>query len=284
MYIFVYGTLRKHGSNHQLIENEELIASQAWSTGNLYDSEEGYPYFIQKGPKRVYGEVYKIAKDKLLEIKNIHYPNSKSEKTFQTSTVSVRTDILGEIDCVTFVNKEEQVLGLFPLTYGDWLVHQELERDHHTYFAYGSCMDNERFKLAEVDHLFEDKIGGAQTDRLEMNYSLTVHDGGRANIIETGKQGEGVLYSVNKEAVEYLFTREGVYNGTYRPAFIDVVADNRLYQKSLTFIVLDPAEECAPPLHYATEIIRGSKGIVSEGYHTKLVYDLKRKFNLSMEE
>ncbi|MGD7043820.1 gamma-glutamylcyclotransferase [Jeotgalibacillus proteolyticus] len=284
MYLFVYGTLRKHGSNHQVIQNEELVASQAWSKGNLYDPEKGFPYFINKGPKRVYGEVYKISNEKLLEIKDLNYGNTKAETFYQPSTISVMTDLLGEIECVTFINSEEQAVGLFPLTYGDWLVHLEIEKDNHTYFAYGSCMDNERFKLADVDHLFTNKIGGGLTDRLEMNYSLSVHDGGRANLIETGKQGEGVLYKVNKEAVEYLFMREGVYNGTYRPAMIDVMVDGRLYEKSLTFIVLDPVKECAPPLHYATEIIRGSKGTVSPEYHSKLVNDLKTKFNLSVGE
>ena len=274
--IFVYGTLRKHAKNHSLIQNEKLIASQAWATGELYDSEKGYPFFICEGTSRVYGEVYELSSDKFSKIDEL----ASEQNHYTRVEIAVHTDHLGDIEVYTYVNKKEQVTGSSPLRYGDWLVHLELDRDWHTYYAYGSCMDSARFKLAQVDHLFLDRIGGGTMDRLEMNYSLSVHDGGRANIIETGNQGEGVLYKVGRKAIQYLFKREGVDNGLYRPAIIDVTVNGRIYEKSLTFIVLNPIDECAPPMHYATEIIRGARGVVSEMYHQKLIKDLKEKYNM----
>ncbi|TDL34921.1 gamma-glutamylcyclotransferase [Jeotgalibacillus sp. S-D1] len=283
MYIFVYGTLRKHGRYHSILEPQPLISSQAWTEGTIYDSGKGYPYFVQEERGRVYGEVYEISPALLKKLDHLEsYSGDELKDEYQRRSITIHTDHLGKLEVWTYINKKDQVNGLVPLEFGDWIVHQELDRKVHTYFAYGSCMDDERFKLAQVDHLFIDRIGGAIVDRLEMNYSLSVHDGGRANIIETGNKGEGVLYRVNEEAVSYLFNREGVHNGTYRPAFVDVEVNGEKYEKSLTFIVLNPGKECAPPMHYATEIIRGSYGVVSDEYHKKLIRNLKEKFNLTV--
>ncbi|PPA71887.1 gamma-glutamylcyclotransferase [Jeotgalibacillus proteolyticus] len=281
MYIFVYGTLRKYGTHHALLEKEELKASQAWTLGTIYDSGKGYPYFINEGKKRVYGELYDVSENTHDKIRNML---SLRKEKFSEAALSVYTDHLGSVTAAAFVQTKEITDGLSPLTYGDWIVHLELDREEHYYFAYGSCMDNARFKLAQVDHLFADRIGGGVVDRLEMNYSLSVEDGGRANLIETGNSGEGVVYRVGKEAVDYLFLREGVEIGHYRPAFVDLKVKDKVYEKCMTFIVNDPVEESAPPLHYATEIIRGSYGVVSDSYHEKMIKDLKEKFNLTLSE
>ncbi|WP_227395420.1 gamma-glutamylcyclotransferase [Jeotgalibacillus aurantiacus] len=273
---FVYGTLRKHGTAHDLIFNETLLASQAKTAGKLYVGDHLDPILVPSENQTSYGELYQVADEKADDVIKWMKKTGKVEK------IKVMTDHLGEVDALTQVDdgshqKAEEV------RFNDWLVHLELDRPVHYYYAYGSCMDNERFKLASVDHLFINKIGGGVTDRLEMNYSLTVHDGGRANIIETGQPGEGVLYKVNQEALAYLFEREGVHTGMYRPVMIDVRVGDRTYEKSISFIVIDPSEEIAPPLHYATEIIRGSKNVVSDEYHKKLVQDLKEKFNVTVE-
>ncbi|AJD91136.1 hypothetical protein JMA_18190 [Jeotgalibacillus malaysiensis] len=273
---FVYGTLRKHGSRESILSNEKLLASQAWVKGKLYLAEHLDPILKTEEEERSYGELFEVSSDQAETLKNLLTLNGKLAK------VTVHTDHLGELEAYTQTAEPDAEL-VEEVRFNDWLIHMEMDRPIQYYFAYGSCMDDERFKLAKVDHLFLNKIGGGTLDRLEMNYSLSVHDGGRANIVETGGCGEGVLYKVNQKGVEYLFEREGVHSGMYRPAMVDVTVDGIHYSKCITFIVIDPSEEIAPPLHYATEIIRGSRGVVSDEYHQKLVKDLMNKFNLEVK-
>ncbi|MFB1080975.1 gamma-glutamylcyclotransferase [Jeotgalibacillus sp. JSM ZJ347] len=273
---FVYGTLRKHGSRDEMLKNEQLLASQAWTLGKLYLANHLDPILKPGVNERSYGELYEVTSDKSEDLKKMMSLNGELVK------ITVFTDHLGELEAYTQTAVPEEEL-FEEIRFNDWLIHMEMDRPIQYYFAYGSCMDDERFKLAKVDHLFINKIGGGKVDRLEMNYSLNVHDGGRANILETGGTGEGVLYKVNQKAIEYLFHREGVDSGMYRPAMVDVTVDGIRYEKSMTFIVIDPVNEAAPPLHYATEIIRGSHGVVSDEYHRKLVNDLLDKFNLDVK-
>ncbi|TFE02934.1 gamma-glutamylcyclotransferase [Jeotgalibacillus salarius] len=273
---FVYGTLRKHGSRDIILEGEKLLASQAWTKGKLFLADHLDPILQPDSNERAYGELYEVSIEKSKNLKNLMKMNGELAK------ITVYTDHLGEHEAFTQVPQSDVEL-VENVRFNDWLIHMEMDRPIQYYFAYGSCMDDERFKLAKVDHLFLNKIGGGKVERLEMNYSLSVHDGGRANVIETGGSGEGVLYKVNQSAVEYLFHREGVDSGMYRPAMVDVTVDGIHYHKSLTFIVIDPVEESAPPLHYATEIVRGSHGVVSDEYHQKLVKDLMNKFDLDLK-
>ncbi|MDZ5711856.1 gamma-glutamylcyclotransferase [Jeotgalibacillus haloalkalitolerans] len=273
---FVYGTLRKHGSRDVILKNGKLLASQAWTKGKLYLADHLDPILKPDENERSYGELYEVSSEKSEELKKMMSLNGNLAK------VTVYTDHLGQQEAYTQTT-ESDVEFVEEVRFNDWIIHMEMDRPIQYYFAYGSCMDDERFKLAKVDHLFLNKIGGGKVERLEMNYSLSVHDGGRANLIETGGSGEGVLYKVNQKAVEYLYHREGVDSGMYRPAMVDVSVDGIHYAKSITFIVIDPVDEIAPPLHYATEIIRGSRGVVSDEYHEKLVKDLTDKFNLEVK-
>lgn len=273
---FVYGTLRKHGSRDSILDQEKLIASQAWVNGKLYLADHLDPILKTDENDRAYGELYEVSADRSEELKEMLSLNGKLAR------VTLYTDHLGEQEAFTQTSSPGAEL-VEHIRFNDWLIHMEMDRPIQYYFAYGSCMDDERFKLAKVDHLFLNKIGGGTLDRMEMNYSLSVHDGGRANIVETGGRGEGVLYKVNQKGVEYLFEREGVDSGMYRPAMVDVTVDGIHYTKCITFIVIDPKEELAPPVHYATEIIRGSRGVVSDEYHQKLVKDLMDKFNLEVK-
>ncbi|WP_404409403.1 gamma-glutamylcyclotransferase [Jeotgalibacillus malaysiensis] len=273
---FVYGTLRKHGSRDSILDQEKMLASQAWVKGKLYLADHLDPILKPDENERAYGELYQVSADHCEELKELLSLNGKLAR------VTVYTDHLGEQEAFTQTTVPDAEL-VEHVRFNDWLIHMEMDRPIQYYFAYGSCMDDERFKLAKVDHLFLNKIGGGTLDRLEMNYSLCVHDGGRANIVETGGLGEGVLYKVNQKGVEYLFEREGVDSGMYRPAMVDVTVDGIHYNKCITFIVIDPVEELAPPAHYATEIIRGSRGVVSDEYHEKLVKDLMDKFNLEVK-
>lgn len=65
MYLFVYGTLKKNKSNHNLLKNAEFIG-EAFVFGTLYDLNVGFPALVETGNNKVYGEIYKID-DSLIE-------------------------------------------------------------------------------------------------------------------------------------------------------------------------------------------------------------------------
>ena len=64
-------------------------------------------------------------------------------------------------------------------------------------------------------------------------------------MVEDGGETEGVLYEVPFDAIRYLYKREGVNEGTYRPAFVDVTVGDQVYEDCLTFLVLKRERNCA---------------------------------------
>lgn len=280
--VFVYGTLRKHEVNHGFLEGAKCVAEQSWTNGQIYDTGLGYPAMKNSDEDKVYGEMYLIDDQKLQtldELEGYLGPNQKNH--YNRIKQMVFTDI-GSHEAYVYIihpNYENQLQKLIQL--GDWKISgfQELKSDF-LYFAYGSCMDHERFKLANVDHFFQKEKGGGVLEGYQMRFTKRLDDGGRADIVEEGGKVEGIVYELPADALEYLYRREGVYINLYRPALIDVIIDGKLVKDVLTFIVVDKDEETAPPIHYATEIIRGGSGTLSENYMYSLKKELRERFKL----
>jgi gamma-glutamylcyclotransferase (GGCT)/AIG2-like uncharacterized protein YtfP len=275
IYMFVYGTLRRHEKNHHYLNDATLVAEQAWTYGELYDTNLGYPMMKPSETKKVYGEVYEINQHHLKEIDILEdFQDGSNENLYERIVQTIYTDnkiiqaylYLSDKNCEHFISS------------GDWKIHKLLQKRPETfyYFAYGSCMDVERFKLAKVDSFFEKVTGAGVLDRYSMKYLYTAADGGRADIIEDGGQTEGIVYEAPIEAVDYLFKREGYHIGMYRATFVDVLVGTTLLKDVLTFHVYDKTpEEAAPPEHYAIEILRGSKNRVSKDYYQRLLQQLR---------
>jgi gamma-glutamylcyclotransferase (GGCT)/AIG2-like uncharacterized protein YtfP/cation transport regulator ChaC len=272
--VFVYGTLRRHEENHSLLNKAELLYEQAWVEGKLYDTDKGYPA-MKEGEGRVYGEVYKINDALLLKLDEIEdFIEGREENLYNRQLQKVNTD-QGPVDAFVYYGLGEKMFQ-YEISSGDWKVHQFINKkpERILYFAYGSCMDDARFKLAEVDHHFKECLGAGALKGYSMKYLFKVDDGGRGDIIEDGGTMEGVVYDVPQEAVKYLFTREGVAPGWYRAAFVDVSIGGTTYTDVLTFIVKTKYDEVLPPEHYAREILRGSLPHVSAAYHSRLQQQL----------
>jgi gamma-glutamylcyclotransferase (GGCT)/AIG2-like uncharacterized protein YtfP/cation transport regulator ChaC len=274
MLVFVYGTLRKHERNHYLLDTAKLIAEQAWTYGEMYDTGLNYPMVKPSSSKKVYGEVYEINQEQLekLDVLEGYQPEGK-DNLYERVTQSVYTD-LGSLEAYIYVSEKFCSISI---PFGDWKIYQfqKEKPNQFLYFAYGSCMDVERFKIARVDQYFQNVVGAGSLGNYSMRYLYTTTDGGRADILEDGGATEGIVYQLPFEAAEYLFRREGYYIGMYRATFVDVLVNGELMKDVLTFHVYDKKEEVAPPEHYAVEILRGSKNRVSSGYYQKLVQQLK---------
>ncbi|RLQ95404.1 gamma-glutamylcyclotransferase [Falsibacillus albus] len=281
-YLFVYGTFRKKESNHSFLKDAVLIASQAWLKGTLYDTAKGYPALDLNGDSAVYGELYEIDQDILSDLDEVEgFKEGRESNLFVRRTGIIHTD-LGEKEASYYTAGNRDFL-IEEIKSGDWRVHKFIQNppEELYYFAYGSCMDNERFKKAKVDHLFTDIVGGGRLKNFSMKYTFCVHDGGRGDIVEDFGETEGVLYRVNWDAFDYLFEREGVAPGWYRAALVDIETSYRTYDDVLTFIVIAKHQESRPPLHYAREILRGANPHVSKDYMNKLYNQL---VELKLEE
>lgn len=270
--LFVYGTLRYLEKNHRFIKNEFCIAQQAWVNGRLYQTSHDYPAMIL-GDERVYGELYEIDEAllfKIHELEGCSGPES-SDNLFDFVPVRVYTDVK-EYDAFSYVMNPEKVENKQEIISGDWKEHHfGLKKSTGTlYFAYGSCMDAERFRKAAVDHHFIDVVGCGKLENYSVKFTVTMEDGGRADLVEDGGSAEGILYRVPSEAVEYLYLREGVDSKLYRPAFVSVEVNGMIYEQCLTFTVIHKKDEYRPPDHYSAEILRGAEGRLGAEYIQKI--------------
>ncbi|UPG63982.1 gamma-glutamylcyclotransferase [Metabacillus endolithicus] len=191
------------------------------------------------------------------------------DNEYERITQTIFTDHHSE-QAIVYSYLHKKVENLSMINGGDWKRHLYTNKSKLLYFAYGSCMDNERFKLGKVDHLFKNIVGCGLATNFSLAYTVHFQDGSRADMIEADDIVEGKVYEINQEALHYLYEREGVMANIYRPAFINVEINGVLHKNVLTFLVMNKKEEVAPPEHYSNEILRGAKGFVSSGYYRKL--------------
>lgn len=280
--VFVYGTLRKHEANHHLLSGAKCFAEQAWTYGRLFDTGHGYPALLHSNKEKVFGELYEIDQHQLQLLDQLEdYRGPGGKNIYDRVKQTVYTDTASHKAYVYFIHPDHEDLLKDEIRSGDWRVYHLLNTNStFYYFAYGSCMDTDRFKEAGVDHFFQKVTGRGIAEGYQLRYTRRVYDGGRADILEESGRVEGKVYEVPKESLPYLYRREGVKSKAYRPAFIDVTVNGKLLKNVLTFIVVKKDEETAPPLDYAQEIIRGGTGFLSDTYLEKIKKDLRERFNL----
>lgn len=275
--VFVYGTLCQHERNHGLLSESRRVAAQARTKGRLFDTGYGYPVMTQHDAEWTYGELYEVEEETLARLDKLEdFYGEGQLNRYDRPTQEVQTD---QGSCQAFVYVAGTLIDDLDreITRGDWRVDQWLKDEKAlNYFAYGSCMDTERFQKAKVDHYFNEVLGAGVLADYKLGFTHHLHDGGRADIIEApGATVEGKVYRIPYEALKYLYKREGVTNGIYRPTFVDVTIDGSRHKQVLTFTVVDKKEDMAPPDHYELEIRRGGQDVFSSTY--------SRQFNQLIE-
>ncbi|WP_197046601.1 gamma-glutamylcyclotransferase [Oceanobacillus salinisoli] len=270
--LFVYGTLLEGERNHHYLNKAKLIIRNAWIYGKLFDTNEGYPVMKQDEKKRTFGSVYEVTDTQLEQINELEgYKEKQKNNLYERVKVNVYNDKEQSIAAITYVSGALLQHASDEIEHGNWKVYNYLKKNSIHYFAYGSCMDDERFRIANVDPYFQDITGKGILTDYGFRFSRISSDGGKADIIESdGEIVEGIIYQVPHEAVDYLYKREGVYHQAYRPAIVTVQFNEGDFLDALTFIGVKKSEETKPTHRYATEIIRGASGILSESYIDKL--------------
>jgi gamma-glutamylcyclotransferase (GGCT)/AIG2-like uncharacterized protein YtfP len=267
-YVFVYGTLRRNEHNQRLLQDAELVAQQAWTKGELFDTGLGYPALKGSNTGTVFGELYRVSDEQLRLLDQLEdYRDGAQDNLYERPIQAIYHD-RGETEAFVYtIASHNEGMLVTPIPYGDWRVYQfEKEQDNVLYFAYGSCLDDARFKLAGVDHYFQKLVGRGVLDGYTLRYTKVFSDGGRADIVEEGGVVEGKVYEIPRECLTYLYRREGVGSRLYRPSLIEVDVNGKMLKNVLTFIVVDKDPETAPSDHYLEEIIRGGTGCLSDSY------------------
>lgn len=283
--VFVYGTLRQGEVNHQRIEAADCISQTASIKGAIYTTKRYFPALID-GNQTVYGELFKVNDEQLKAIDELEgYVGDGKDNFYDRRLVTVKTD-QGEVEALTyFLNEAHHDMLGEAVQHQDWKVHQLIESDEDfLYFAFGSCMDDERFRQAGVDHFFKNLTGRGELDDFSLRFAMKApHGNHAADIIEDGGYVEGKVYQLPHEGLDYLFKREGVYVGYYRPAVVRLRIDGKAVDNVLTFLVLNKYDEEAPTELYATEILRGGKGTLSDDYWHNLREKIRTQFNMTID-
>jgi gamma-glutamylcyclotransferase (GGCT)/AIG2-like uncharacterized protein YtfP/cation transport regulator ChaC len=276
LYVFVYGTLRQGEGNHHLLLGADLIAEQSWTYGKMYDTGNGYPAIKQFNSQKVYGEIFAINENELRRLDELEgFDEGRRDNLYDRVIQKIYTDT-GEIEAFVYVASHDRLLAT-SISSGDWKVYQLLKNETILYFAYGSCMDNERFIQHGVDHYFIQIKGCGVLGGYTLRFTKRSSDGGRADIVEEGGRVEGKVYELPIEAVTtYLYNREGVGYGTYRPTLVTINVNGETISNVLTFVVIKKEKEIAPPSHYEKEIIRGASGYLSNEYVNQLIIHMNK--------
>lgn len=227
--------------------------------------------------ERVFGELYEVSESNLPAINRLEgYVEGGAENLYNRTAVTVYTDKGEEHTGIIYTAGDTLGNSSDRIPSGDWLVYNYLKEKLLLYFSYGSCMDDERFVKAGVEQYFKDVKGKGILHGFAFQFSRSSADGGKADIVEnTHEFVEGKVYEVPLDAGTYLYKREGVYSGRYRPAIVPVTINGSTYQ-ALTFIGMEKSPETAPTKLYATEILRGGKDCLSNKYLQKIQQRINR--------
>ncbi|WP_226580015.1 gamma-glutamylcyclotransferase [Halobacillus litoralis] len=267
--MFVYGSLCRGEKNHSYLNGSSLLSEQAYVKGRLHSGSSYYPQLIEDKEEWTYGELYEISSSKLKRLDELEdYVEGKGDSLFVRKQTVVYLESMQTMAYVYYWPREPEGSRV---PSHDWKVSQFVTLPPFYYFAYGSCMDDVRLKSHQVNHLFEEIIGRGILHNYRLGFSYHLNDGSRADIQEKhSHRVEGVVYEIHKEALDYLYTREGVDTRAYRPTVIELELEDGRIVRALTFTVVNKKEDAVPPFHYAEEIHRGGKRYLSQAYMEKL--------------
>ncbi|PDY91377.1 branched-chain alpha-keto acid dehydrogenase [Bacillus anthracis] len=125
-YVFVYGTLRKEQTNAHYMQGAICIADKAWTYGNLFDTNEGYPAMTYSSEEKVYGEVYEVNDEILHKLDELEeYTGNAETDLYDRITQTVyATD--REIEAYVYIAQDKKMI-LKVIDSGDWVEYQKVK-------------------------------------------------------------------------------------------------------------------------------------------------------------
>lgn len=263
--VFVYGTLKRGQSNHQLIKHYIASVTPAAVRGWLYNLGP-YPAVVE-GSGWVYGELVEFlpefveeAFQSMDQLEGVNHARPTSDLYERITTKAVTMD--GEsVSCEMYrypnTRKEELSLdellpsGLWPQGSG---------QDRVPYVAYGSCMSEASFAKTVAGYQMVGRVEIPGYRVAFTRYSIG-RSGGVADLIPAIREvAEGILYLIPQDQMETLDRREGAPL-CYRRIPVPIVCDG-LFFPAITYEVTSKlAQEVPPHRDYADIIMEGAKAL-----------------------
>lgn len=122
--VFVYGTLRRSGSNdiHRFGPPAPCFRGAGCIAGTLHDLG-AYPGVVLGGPGRVWGEVYEIAPAVERALDALEEVQDDDEGEYRRRHVSVVMEGGGSVDCLVYEIHPRRARGRPVIASGDWIAH-----------------------------------------------------------------------------------------------------------------------------------------------------------------
>lgn len=118
--VFVYGTLRKEGSNAHYLQNAKYIEHRCYAEGQLYDTGWGYPALILEKDKWVTGELYEVTTEELKQLDELEdFVENRAGNLYDRITVMIHT-ASGKEEAIMYVmrNKKNHFISIVE---NDWI-------------------------------------------------------------------------------------------------------------------------------------------------------------------
>lgn len=120
LLVFVYGTLRKGGSNDHYLNEAVCVEQKCFTEGQLYDTGCGYPALIVEKGKWVTGELYEVTPDELNRLDRLEdYEENGSNNLYDRIIAKIRT-LNGEVEALLYIMKKKE-MHFLPISENDWL-------------------------------------------------------------------------------------------------------------------------------------------------------------------
>ncbi len=118
--VFVYGTLRKGESNHSLLSDADLVLSDCWTYGRLFDTGHGYPCMIPHTQERVIGELYAVKDEELKRLDVLEEYDEQGKNNLYDRIIQPIYAEDSVFLAYLYVFSKDQVLDLAVIESGDW--------------------------------------------------------------------------------------------------------------------------------------------------------------------
>ncbi|KFM99605.1 gamma-glutamylcyclotransferase [Bacillus clarus] len=122
-HVFVYGTLRKLQTNAHYLQGATCIAEKAWTYGELFDTNEGYPAMICSNEEKVYGEVYEVNDEILQRLDELEEYTGNPETDLYDRITQTIYFADKEIHAYVYNAQDKEMLKK-PIASGNWVYYQ----------------------------------------------------------------------------------------------------------------------------------------------------------------
>lgn len=121
MLLFVYGTLQRNSSNHDLLGKSKFICN-ASIMATLYDTGAGFPAAVEEGTRnRTWGEVYEVTDDLLDALDEYEgcYPDNEEESLYFRQEMEAQTQDRKGVKVQVYIMPDNQLKKFFAFEISD---------------------------------------------------------------------------------------------------------------------------------------------------------------------